>query len=1012
MGLTARSLTNNRSTSQKTAGRGWLQWINLRQEESDRTLWMFAFYTVTSVGVLWLEVTSSALFLGEYGSSRLPWIYIVSAGIGTGLGFFYSFLQRLLPLRQAIVVIAVFMALPLVMFRFGLAGSPVMVGYTVFLMRLWLEAIYVLNELNTSITANQLFNIREIKRTYPLISSGILAADVLSGLSLPPLRSLVGIQNVVLLASLMLFLGAVILFHISQTYSQFFPDSTRRPPSDDQQDYTSRRLRGPIQSYVFLLITFFVMAQVLLLLVDLVYLAQLEQKLDMNGSVDQIADFLALFSAILGFFELLLQWFVSSRVIERLGVFVVTITPPALILLLSLLSMVGVVNLFWGLIVLKFLDELLRYTVLASTGAVLFQPIPENIRGYVQSWTRGIAEPISIGLTGVGMLAILWFCSVMFTGSNLAEMQSRVFLLIIVLASAVWMLTVWLLRSRYLNLLVVSAGRGDLSLSDVDVRAMKRSISEALSRGREADKKSCIELLTHLDPKSAGEVLAPLLPVLPPTLQRQSLTAMSEYPNPAYLGQVRGLLQSPQPASVLASAMRYLWLTDPNPDIEQLRPYLEPEMDAEVRGTAAALMLRRGNLEQRVKATDILKRMLTHERERERVMGCRALGEANHLQALRLHVEPLLQDESLRVRCALLEAIAATHTEEYYPSLLRGLYYKSTREAAMQALVRLGDDAIPMLVDLGQDIYKSELVRTYAWNSIGRIGSLEAVNALVTHLMTSWGTSRRTILKTLLKVPHEEGIEAVADMLGRSGVEELIYQELMFQGQILGSLMDLPKEAVVYVEADLLRRSLRDLLSDSQERIFLLLRFLYPSNTIQAAAFNLQSDSWDNTARGLEILDNTVDLQVKRILLTVFDHHPDAEKLECLSELVVYQPLPPSQRVRYLLELRHFLSEWTLACCFHLARQARWSLTPDQAIACLRHPTSFVREAVLLYLSVASPRSLRELLPVLEKDPDPVMAAQVEHITEALGLKSSGPFGKLNRKPPSSFSGASQSNES
>jgi hypothetical protein len=71
-------------------------------------------------------------------------------------------------------------------------------------------------------------------------------------------------------------------------------------------------------------------------------------------------------------------------------------------------------------------------------------------------------------------------------------------------------------------------------------------------------------------------------------------------------------------------------------------------------------------------------------------MATRALGEADYLQALRLYIPSLLQDESLRVRCALLEVIAATRLEEYYPSLVRGLYYKSTREAARGALVRLG----------------------------------------------------------------------------------------------------------------------------------------------------------------------------------------------------------------------------------------------------------------------------------------------------------------------------------
>jgi HEAT repeat protein len=946
---------------------------------------MFAFYTATSIGILWLEVSAAALFLGEYGAESLPWIYIASAGIGTGLGFVYSLMQKFLPLRRVIVVIAVLMAVPLFIFRLGL-NPAFLGGYTVFLMRLWLEAIYVLNELNTSITANQLFNIREIKRTYPLISSGILAADVLSGFSLPFLRAWIGLSNVILLASLMLLVGAAILFYLSETYQQAFPDSLKRRLQETQHDFTARRLRGPLQRYVVLIVAFFVMAQILSLLVDFQYLSQLEQ----NLSVADIADFLALFSGILGLFELVTQWFISSRAIERLGVFAIAILPPALLTGLSFLSSIDLLRLFWGVIILKFLDELLRYTLLASIGPVLFQPIPDTARSRIQSTVRGIAEPISSGLTGAGILITIWLFRWLFPGINadlLPDLESRIFLFQIFIFAAIWLSTVLLLRSRYLGLLVLSAERGQLSLSDVDLRTFKRAVVEALDRpGTEADKHSCIELLAHIDPKNVGEVLSPLLPNMAPALQRQSLETMLNYPNPIYLEPVRVLIQQPLQPEVLAVALRYIWLTEPDPDMQELRPYLRPDVDPVVRGTAASLMLRRGNPRQKAEATDTLRRMLTHARERERVMGCRALGEAVYLQALRLYIKPLLQDQSLRVRCALLEAIAATHLEEYYPSLLRGLHYKSTREAAMRALVRLENDAIPMLVKLAEDSYKPELIRTYALSAIGQIGTIEALNTLVAQLMTAWGSTRRNILRILLKLPQEAGIDAVADILGRSGIENLINQELLFIGQIYAALLDFTPAKVSGREADLLRKSLNDAQVDAVERLFLLMRFLYPSSAIQAASFNLQSDSQENMARGLEILDNTLDIPSKRALLSILDRRSTLEKLQSLGEIVPYTAMPPSQRLRHLLELRSFLSDWTLACCFHLARQARWSVTPEQTLSCLRHPTGYVREAVLTYLKVASPRVLPELLPFLQNDPDRLVAAQARQMMAELGL--------------------------
>jgi HEAT repeat protein len=463
---------------------------------------------------------------------------------------------------------------------------------------------------------------------------------------------------------------------------------------------------------------------------------------------------------------------------------------------------------------------------------------------------------------------------------------------------------------------------------------------------------------------------------------------MLEHPNPAYRNDIQALIEQTPPPEVLALALRYVWLTQPELEIRTIKPYLHAGVDPMVRGTAAALILRQGTPAEKAEATNTLRRMLTSKRERERVMGTRALGEAEYLQALRLYIPNLLQDESLRVRCALLEVIAATRLEEFYPSLVRGLYYKSTRDAARTALVRLGNEAIELLMELAEDIHKPDLVRLQAWTALGEIGTPDALNRLVQQLMTSWGTTRRNILRILLKMPNEVGIEGVLDRWGRSGIETLIEQELLLLGQIYGAVLDLSLEKISGREADLLRRALQDLETDLLERCFLLMKFLYPVSAIQAAAFNLESESRSNIAMGLEILDNTLDIPPKRAFLAVLDRRSTAEKLESLVELVPYQPMHASDRLRRLIELRHFLSDWSLACCFHLARTAHCSLTPEATLVCLRHPTGFVREAVLAYLKAASPRACVELLPVLKNDPDRLVAAQVEQMIEELGQVS------------------------
>jgi HEAT repeat protein/ATP/ADP translocase len=1000
-------------------GRKLLRWINLRPEESERTLLMFAFYTFTSVGLLWLESSAVGLFLQEFGAEQLPIIYIASSGISVGLGVTYSWLQKLLPLRRVIVLVAFMMAVPLLLFQVGvnapangvlpdniLGQGAAFLGMTVFkmavlLLRLWLEAIYVLNDLNASITANQLFNIREVKRTYPLISSGVLVADVVSGFSLPLIIKAIpgkdGLLLVILLSFVSMSLGASILYYLSHTYRQAFPESLRRREKR-QNTARSRRLRGKLRHYVLLLILFFIMSQVLLLLVDFQFLSHLQQQeADPEGQGSRIASFLGLFNGALGICELAMQWLVSSRLIERIGVFTAVMSLPTIIVMLGSLISTGLVPLFYGLVGLKFVYEVLHYTLFASVGPVLFQPVPDSTRGKLQSDVRGIAEPLSTGVTGLALWGIVTFGQQTIWGISLGQ----VIVPSMVLLAVIWLMTVWAMRAEYVGLLVLSAERGQLSSSDVDLRELKRAVVEALEKpGTEADKRSCIELLSQIDPKNAGDVVAPSLDRLPVSVQHKSLEVMLAHPNSTYLPQVKALIAASTSPEVLSSALRYVYLTDDGADFRKLQTYLRPEVDPMVRGTAASLLLNRGSGKQKAEATNVLRLMLTHKHEQERVMGCRALGQASYLQALRIYIPELLKDKSIQVRRALLEAIASTHLEENYPALLRGLRYKPTRKAAMAALVQLDNDALPMLVRVAEDGRQPDILRTNAWAVIGQIGTNEAIDILIAHLKTAWGNTRRNILRTLLKIPQERGIETVLDRLGRSGVEQLIDQELMLIGQAYATLVDLMPERTPSPEADLLRRTLRDLVEDGIERLFLLMKFLYPLSSIQAAAFNLQSDSRSNKAIGLEILDNTLDIPSKRALLVLLDRNSDIDKLQSLAGMVTYEPMAPQDRLRYLLDLRHFLPEWALSCCFHVARQARWRLTTDQIRSGLSHPRGFVREAVLGYLQVASPQALVRMLSMFEKDPDRLVVAQVQRMIEELGL---GDYWKMSNPDENDF---------
>lgn len=988
-----------------------LQLINLRPEESDRTWLMFAFYTTTSIGLRWSEDSTVALFLDKYNADSLPWIYIASAVTGAILVFFYSWLQKIFSLRWVVIGTVPCMFAVLFLLRQGLEVSYAAV-ITIFLLRLWVDASYVLNDLNTSIAANQLFNIQEIKRAYPIVSSGILVADILGGFSLPLLLMFVGLDGVIFpFASTFIILGAIILVYLTHNYRYAFPGATNRLISKVQST-SGRRLSTPLRHYALLLFTFFGLLQVIGIFIDFQYLAELKS----NYNEKDIASFLGLFGGVAGICELLVQLFLSSRILQRFGIFVTIALLPitiaifafSLVVLLSLTSVTPQLPIFWGMVFLKFLDELLRYTFVLSSGPLLFQPIPDKVRTKIQALASGVAEAFGVGIAGVLILITLWFVT------QVIPQTQTVLLIETIIIALICLAVIWVLRSHYVGLLVFSAGqrqlKGQLKGTDIDLRSFKQAVIRALKENTiSGDKSSCIELLSELDPQGAEAVLAPLLVDLPPDLQQLSLEKMLQRgANPTYLPQVRQLLNKETTEKikiipeVSALAIRYVWLADSHPDLRQLEEYLHGQQHSIIRATAAALLLRLGTPIQQLAATRALGWMLTHKQEPERINAVKALREAVYLHGLRVYIPSLLQDKSLRVRCAVLEMIAANRLEEYYGSLISGLHYKSTRNTAMGALVQLENEVLEPLFQLATNISKTQTVRMFAWRTIGQISTLEASDTIWQYLGKAKGTTRDRILQTLLKIRQQSGSTILVDQFQEIKIKTLINEELRFLGEIYATYIDLKIQGKVYANyvdfksqtlfennqlsdkiidrGKLLQRAILSLEIDVKERILMLLKLLYPMDKIQAAMINIRSRSVANLARGLEILDHTITLRSKPILLNILDRYPPEEKLQNLIEnnIVEYQQMVIRERIRKLLLMEEFLSDWCLACCFHFAEVARIGLEISHILRGLKHSTGFVREASIAYLSVVSPQVLLEILPQLKNDPHPLISAQIQ----------------------------------
>ena len=151
----------------------WLHILNVRRSEWKlvKTLYLFEFFQ--GAGLAFFFTASFALFLSKFSIAELPKIFIYSAFLLWIAGFIYTKLEASCDIIKLSKYITLFTAACFLTFRLTLASMPP--GF-LFLMLSWFNVLYLLNSLQFWGIASQMFDVRQSKRLFGLISAGDIPA--------------------------------------------------------------------------------------------------------------------------------------------------------------------------------------------------------------------------------------------------------------------------------------------------------------------------------------------------------------------------------------------------------------------------------------------------------------------------------------------------------------------------------------------------------------------------------------------------------------------------------------------------------------------------------------------------------------------------------------------------------------------------------------------------------------------------------------------------------------------
>ncbi len=871
--------------------------FDIRRGEEQRVALMLLYIFLVVSTLLIVKPVSSAQFLDEFGAEELPYAFVLVSILAAVTVTLYTRQIRLISYDRLIVrtlylciaSLALFWALT----YFDLALRPSLYAFYV-----WTALYAVIVTSQFWILANAVFNARQARRLFGVIGAGAIGGGIFGGYLTTILAPVVGGSHLLLLCMLFLLICVKITRVVTAQAGDRFsvvPDTEAADSNPIRLLLSSRHL-----AYLAAIVGISVLVAKL---IEYQFSAIASEQI---ADADELTAFFGFWLSTVNIVSLLIQLFLTARIVSRFGVAVSLLFLPCAILIATL----GV--LFYPLLItavlLKMSDGSLKQSINKAGMELLALPIPNEIKRQAKSLIDVLVDSLATGLGGLLLIVLTLSLS----------LSLRSISLVTIALIGVWIYLVVRVRREYVHSFRLKI--------ESETPATEPALAESGNRVFEG----IAALLGDSDPAQVRKGLAmiadlrnpQLLPALErlithadPAIQSEALRQLYYYPASKQFEQVRKLVRSPS-AALKTQAIHYLFQHSPDTRRDLLQMYLGDE-DYLLRGAALLCAARESRDNDDYKSyfqlADRIERKLEQVDEisdpaRRRYIKCtcaEAIGAAR-LRELYGRLLTMLNERDADVVRAALLAMGQTEDEIFISAILRYLPRGRYRRTAGEALRSYGPEIVDLLALELAISDASPALRVVLPEVIASFAVQRSATLLLRQLDEPDPRVRNAVIAALHRLRRHHAHLSFDDkpivrrLLGES---ELYLQTLaaLRAEPVRGDAQAQHRPEVTAAQAAL-RHALELRLDSNLQRIFRLLGLKYPPSDIDQVYLGICSDREELRSSAVEFLDNLLESSLKRAIIPIVESHmlgslidtaaqinapPPPDAMACLSSLLL-----------------------------------------------------------------------------------------------------------------------------
>ena len=846
--------------------------FNIQEEELLVFSVFFFFYFLIGIQFSIGLTVSEALFLSEVGPGFLPYMYIFNALMIIFISTFYSSLTEKLSIPAMFKTVLVFF----IVLVFGIK-LLIFADFRAYAMPIAFPLLHTLFVMFTNMLPNnfralygQYLDVLQSKRLVPIILTGGRYGGIVGGLAIPLLIPVLGsVSNL-----LYVWIGAIV---VSVGVVQYTERRLRDHLIDDagpkKRKTTKTASKGGnlalmrTNRYVCAFALFSFIVVILRSFQDFQYSLVFREVFPDRA---QLASFLGYFTAIGSAFSLLVQTFITPRIIKRLGLGTANLLYP----LTTIIGLAGMAISpgFYSAVFLRFNNKNLQESIRNAINALLYNAVSPSIRARVGAFVAGQVVAVASIVSGVALLIIKP------TGLAVFPLSAGQLALISLFIAFAYLAVGFFVRHEYgaalrrmleeRNLgLFRYAQEGFGPVDDESMAILRKNIREGdddlcvftAQMMAESGRSETFGIILEEIPRRKGGAAAELLKILaraPGAEEGEKMRPLLE----GYLTCEEPLLQC-----AAMDAAESIGLTEETAEL--VHENLESR-SPEVRARAVELLVRSDDLFWLANGLQTLHRMLNEEDAAARVCALRCMGELQNPRFIRRLIPYLYQEEE-KVREAALEAIEVLAMNQ------------GVDEESMEEVIRVTTSD------------ESAAIRRRGVRQLGNKGSRESFERALTALSDVDFLVRREAVESLKNMKRKgtlslEGsgvLSFLAPLLSRSaenGSREMSAQEIVdslsgFAVEHLREVYGVINHLHVIERREnapaftMLRKALEDVVAERQLVLLELLGVIGDEKTVDTVSESLARGGSSSRAIAIETLSNFSSAGNTRILILALE---------------------------------------------------------------------------------------------------------------------------------------------